>query len=212
MAWGMKVLMCRKLTMGSSRRRLGFVRRLISKQCRLILFEKIQDLLLLQPLLNILLLLSRVSSPKINTFLLWTKRQSPSESIPLRTWKEPKPRYVYCKSFQRLYWVEVIMAEGLCLEISIVRMVPLSTEERLWQWIALCRAICSKTHSIVANVGYRHAPEFPYPMPLEDAYVAALWVTRNSAKQLTSRCSTTSNKSEVIQPSSTLLVTAPEPI
>jgi len=34
----------------------------------------------------------------------------------------------------------------------------------------------------VANVGYRHAPEFPYPMPVEDAYNAALWVTSVSAK------------------------------
>ena len=34
----------------------------------------------------------------------------------------------------------------------------------------------------MANVGYRHAPEFPYPMPVEDAYTAALWVNSVSSK------------------------------
>jgi len=33
-----------------------------------------------------------------------------------------------------------------------------------------------ETGSVVVSVGYRHAPEHPYPIPVEDAYVGLLWV------------------------------------
>jgi len=40
----------------------------------------------------------------------------------------------------------------------------------------ICRHICNKAKCIVVSVEYRLAPEFKFPIPLEDSYAAALWV------------------------------------
>jgi acetyl esterase/lipase len=67
------------------------------------------------------------------------------------------------------------MGEDLSLVMLIVRMVTKSLFNDLPA--ALCRSICYRTHSIVVSVGYRHAPEYPYPIPVEDSYAGVLWVT-----------------------------------
>ncbi|KEF54945.1 uncharacterized protein A1O9_09388 [Exophiala aquamarina CBS 119918] len=43
----------------------------------------------------------------------------------------------------------------------------------------LCCSISDQAGSIVASVGYRHAPEHPYPTPVDDAYAGLLWVLDN---------------------------------
>ena len=124
---------------------------------------------------NILLLSSRVSSPKINRFQRWTKRQSRSEFILLRNYERPNLLYVYCTSLQIVGLTRSYHGGGFVLgDIDREDGTYLDRDKTLIT--ALCRAICSETNSIIANVGYRHAPEFPYPMPVEDAYSAALWV------------------------------------
>jgi len=41
---------------------------------------------------------------------------------------------------------------------------------------SLCRKLCSDCGCVVVNVGYRLAPENPYPACMEDGYTALLWV------------------------------------
>jgi acetyl esterase/lipase len=45
----------------------------------------------------------------------------------------------------------------------------------------LCRDLCRRTDMIFVSVGYRHAPEYRFPTPVEDAYAAARWVAENAA-------------------------------
>lgn len=47
----------------------------------------------------------------------------------------------------------------------------------------VCRKIAKLSGAIVISVGYRLAPEHPFPKPLEDCYTATAWVTEH-AKQL----------------------------
>ena len=46
-----------------------------------------------------------------------------------------------------------------------------------------CQMICAKTEHIVISVDYRLAPEYPFPVPVQDAYAAFTWVHEN-AKEL----------------------------
>ena len=39
-----------------------------------------------------------------------------------------------------------------------------------------CRSFCSKGRFVVINVGYRLAPEFPWPTGIEDSYTTFEWV------------------------------------
>lgn len=39
----------------------------------------------------------------------------------------------------------------------------------------LCRSITNEAGCVVLSVGYRRAPEHPFPVPLDDAYSAAAW-------------------------------------
>ncbi len=41
------------------------------------------------------------------------------------------------------------------------------------------RALCTRTGCLVVSVGYRLAPEHPYPAPVDDALAAARWVHAN---------------------------------
>ncbi len=45
---------------------------------------------------------------------------------------------------------------------------------------ALCRQVCHHAHAIVVSVDYRKAPEFPYPIPLNDACQALNYLYRQS--------------------------------
>lgn len=45
---------------------------------------------------------------------------------------------------------------------------------------SLCRRLCNVCGCAVFNVGYRLAPEFPYPAALEDAYTALQWIHGNA--------------------------------
>ncbi|KAF2180280.1 Alpha/beta hydrolase fold-3, partial [Zopfia rhizophila CBS 207.26] len=40
---------------------------------------------------------------------------------------------------------------------------------------SLCSTLADETGSIIVSVGYRHAPEHPFPVPVEDAYAGVLW-------------------------------------
>jgi acetyl esterase len=42
----------------------------------------------------------------------------------------------------------------------------------------LCRQFAAATGCAVLSVGYRLAPEYPYPVPLEDCYAAVQWVAK----------------------------------
>lgn len=45
---------------------------------------------------------------------------------------------------------------------------------------AVCRRLANHLGCIIASVGYRLAPEFPFPKPLEDCYAATKWMAQNA--------------------------------
>jgi acetyl esterase len=47
---------------------------------------------------------------------------------------------------------------------------------------APCRALALGTGCVVASVGYRRAPETPFPGPAEDAYAATCWLAEHAAE------------------------------
>ena len=46
----------------------------------------------------------------------------------------------------------------------------------------ICRSIVNAAGCAVASVDYRLAPEFKYPMPVEDSYAGLLWVAANATR------------------------------
>ncbi|HSS94778.1 MAG TPA: alpha/beta hydrolase, partial [Candidatus Dormibacteraeota bacterium] len=44
----------------------------------------------------------------------------------------------------------------------------------------LCRALCRASGMVIASIGYRLAPEHPFPAGLEDAYAALQWLEANA--------------------------------
>lgn len=46
---------------------------------------------------------------------------------------------------------------------------------------ATCRALARSSNAAVLSVGYRLAPEHPYPAPVEDCYDALVWAADNAA-------------------------------
>ncbi|MEG0383201.1 MAG: alpha/beta hydrolase [Solibacillus sp.] len=47
---------------------------------------------------------------------------------------------------------------------------------------APCRSIANQAECIVVSVDYRRAPEYKFPVPLEDCYEAALWVANHASE------------------------------
>jgi acetyl esterase/lipase len=45
-----------------------------------------------------------------------------------------------------------------------------------------CRDLCRRTGMIVVSVGYRHAPEHPFPAAAEDGFAATRWVAEHAAE------------------------------
>jgi acetyl esterase len=45
----------------------------------------------------------------------------------------------------------------------------------------ICRCICSKSGSVVMSVGYRLAPEYPYPVGPQDCITATRWMINQAA-------------------------------
>jgi acetyl esterase len=46
----------------------------------------------------------------------------------------------------------------------------------------LCRSLTNAARCVVASVDYRLAPEWKYPVAVEDSYAALLWVAANAAR------------------------------
>jgi acetyl esterase len=44
-----------------------------------------------------------------------------------------------------------------------------------------CREICAAAGAIVVSIGYRLAPEHPFPIPVEDCYAALCWVSEQAS-------------------------------
>ena len=55
-----------------------------------------------------------------------------------------------------------------------------SVDERVVD--ATCRERCLGAGCVVVSVGYRLAPEHPFPIPLEDCYQALVWAHENAAR------------------------------
>jgi acetyl esterase/lipase len=45
-----------------------------------------------------------------------------------------------------------------------------------------CRELCVASGAVVVSVGYRLAPEHPFPVPAEDCYAALCWASENAAR------------------------------
>lgn len=45
---------------------------------------------------------------------------------------------------------------------------------------SLCRILANAAPCVLVSINYRHAPEHPYPRPLEDAWAGASWVQANA--------------------------------
>ncbi len=45
-----------------------------------------------------------------------------------------------------------------------------------------CRELCAASGALVVSVGYRLAPEHPFPVPVEDCYAALCWVSDNASR------------------------------
>jgi acetyl esterase/lipase len=43
-------------------------------------------------------------------------------------------------------------------------------------------SICERVDAVVVSVGYRLAPEYPYPAPVEDCYAGLVWMARNAGQ------------------------------
>jgi cation diffusion facilitator CzcD-associated flavoprotein CzcO/acetyl esterase/lipase len=44
-----------------------------------------------------------------------------------------------------------------------------------------CRDVCVKSDAVVVSVGYRHAPEAPFPAAVDDGFAALRWIAANAA-------------------------------
>lgn len=51
---------------------------------------------------------------------------------------------------------------------------------------AVCRRLANHLNCIIASVGYRLAPEHPFPIPLQDCYAATKWMSNHSHTLLVS--------------------------
>lgn len=47
-------------------------------------------------------------------------------------------------------------------------------------WDTVCRRIAAAAGMVVASVDYRLAPEFPFPVPLDDCHAALAWLVANA--------------------------------
>lgn len=47
---------------------------------------------------------------------------------------------------------------------------------------SICRAIVSASQCMVVSINYRHAPEYKFPVPVEDAYASVCWVAAHGAE------------------------------
>jgi acetyl esterase len=45
-----------------------------------------------------------------------------------------------------------------------------------------CRELCAASGALIVSVGYRLAPEHPFPVPVEDCYAALCWVSENAPR------------------------------
>lgn len=45
---------------------------------------------------------------------------------------------------------------------------------------AICRQRCAEARCVIISVEYRLAPEYRFPVPLDDCYMALLWATENA--------------------------------
>lgn len=91
-----------------------------------------------------------------------------------------------------VYRIENVMADAVPIRVYIPKgtNLPVMMYFHGGGWVygcvedadAVCRRLANHLNMIIASVDYRLAPEFPFPLPLEDCYTATVWMAKNASK------------------------------
>lgn len=97
------------------------------------------------------------------------------------------------ESIQHIQNIEIVGKENHKIPVRIYipkdsRKLPVMMYFHGGGWVfggieeadAVCRRLANHFGCLVVSVGYRLAPEFPFPTPLEDCYAATKWMATNA--------------------------------
>jgi acetyl esterase/lipase len=121
----------------------------------------------------------------------------------LNTWREEVRQYGFAVSaaptpYDRLVTVKdqlIASCDGSTIRLRIYRTSGIKTGSPALYWMhggglmggtpeqddAQMKQIAAETGATVISVDYRLAPEFPYPVPIDDCFDGLLWVSDNAA-------------------------------